>query len=137
APLDKPLTKTEYARALAFHPLICGHYVIVSDAQFVTAIDWRTGKKTDWFDVTKDNKLAAPNLKLPAKADLRYTLTADDHCLYVRLGAQSVVLPEERETDKDAKIASFLACLSLDPDAKNRVRWVTRPLVLPGKPEWE
>ena len=138
APPSKGEPDSVRASKLAFHPLICGNYVVVSDAQFVTAYDLRTGKKTDWFDVAKDNKLAALNLKLPAKPDLRYTLTAADDCLYVRLGAQSVFFPEEKETDKDGKIASFLACLSLDPAAKERrARWCIRPMVRPGKPEWE
>ena len=135
------------ARSLAFHPLICGHYVVVSDAQYVTAYDLRTGKATQWFDVADLNALAVPNLKLPVPLDLRYTLTVADGCLYVRLGAQNVFHPEDIDGNdpdgvkakiRDEKIASFIACLSLEPASeRKRVRWCLRPMVVPGKPEWE
>jgi outer membrane protein assembly factor BamB len=133
------------ARTLAFHPLICGHYVIVNDARYVTAYDLDTGKATVWYDVKDLNALADPNLKLPAPTDLRYTLTADNDCLYVRLGAQGIFNPDDadrndpdpahKEAEKNKRIASFIACLSLDAAAKdNRLRWCMRPQVLPGKP---
>jgi outer membrane protein assembly factor BamB len=126
------------ARSLASHPLICGRYAVVADARYVTAYDLRTGKKEDWYDVAdpkNGNALAAPNLKLPAPPDLRYTMTAADGGLYVRLGAQNIVRPDDKEADRDGKIASFLACLSVEPDAEGkRDRWCMRPEVVPGKP---
>ena len=133
--------------------MICGHYVVVGDARYVTAYDLRTGKATQWFDVADPNNalaLAAPNLKLPVPPelrDLRYTLTVADGCVYVRLGAQNVFHPDDIEGNdpdgfkakkRDERIASFIACLSLEPATeRKRLRWCMRPMVLPGKPEWE
>ena len=141
------LSPSMRARALAFAPLISGHYAIVSDARYVTLYDLRTGervydrsggKKEEWFDLAEEvGAMAPPNLKLPTeKTDLRYTMTVAGDCLYVRLGAQAIFLPDEKEVDRDKKTASFLACLSLDPATPRdkRVRWCTRPVVFPNRP---
>jgi outer membrane protein assembly factor BamB len=137
-PVGKEDAPSVQSRRMAFHPLICGNYVVVADARFVTAYDLRTGKATDWYDVTADriNALAPPDLKLPTKKlDLRYTLTAADGCLYARLGAQELFRADEERGKKDEdRAASFLACLSLDPAAKERLRWCIPPIVVRDKP---
>jgi outer membrane protein assembly factor BamB/tetratricopeptide (TPR) repeat protein len=132
-PIPPPAVNGTQARALAFHPVIVGHQVLVADAQSVTAYDLRSGKSSEWYDAAEVNGGVKPNLTLPAPPDLRYTLTVADENVYVRLGAQDLGMEtppkpafgqipragREKET--------FLACLSLRPDGQdNHLRWSLR-----------
>ncbi len=144
-----PVTPTGLARSLAFHPLIVGDQAVIADARCVTAFDLRTGASAVWADVDQLLPAALPDLKLPLAADLldlRYTLTAGDDCLYVRLGAQKIGHVDDvdkndpallaKEAARERTLASVLACVDARPDVKgNRVRWFVRPVVRPGRPE--
>src|SRR5581483_3497235 len=66
--------------------------------------------------------------KLPAPADLRYTLTVAGGRVYARLGTQEV-----RPADKEGKGAgeSLLVCLSLRPlPSGKRLLWYAKPAVV-------
>lgn len=107
---DKISPALSTARSLAFHPVIWGTWVIVADARSVTAYDAMTGTSHTW-DLERDGGHEQPrNLetKLPAKPDLRYTLTVADGKIYARLGAQAVT-PDQKAQEAD----SFLVCLRL------------------------
>src|SRR5262249_8379164 len=69
---------------------------------------------------------------LPAKADLRYSLTVAGGEVYARLGVQALepleeaVRPDERG-GKDRE-ESYLVCLRLQPErGVKRLRWEARP----------
>src|SRR5262249_5011937 len=105
------------ASSLAFFPVIHGNSVFISDTRYVTAYDFVTGEATNWFGAKVLNDSLDVNLKLPAAPDLRYSLTADHDCLYVRLGAQDIrFLNSGDRNDQNKMSGSFLACLSLDPE---------------------
>jgi outer membrane protein assembly factor BamB len=116
-----PKTTTALARTFAFHPIITSTHVVVADARFVTAHDLRTGASADWYDVARDNGGVNPNLTLPAPPDLRYTLTAAEGNVYVRLGVQGLLPPPAPVGRANGPAApkveaeSFLACLGLPP----------------------
>jgi outer membrane protein assembly factor BamB len=113
----------EFARSLAFNPIIIGTLVLFADARSVTAIDVKTGKREVWCDATQLTEGFTPNLELPAPADLRYTLTATDDCVLVRLGVQGL-RSDRKERERGREGASVLACLNRIPDAQgNRFRW--------------
>jgi outer membrane protein assembly factor BamB len=133
-PSFDPAINAAQSRTLAFHPVVIGHEVLLADARYVTGYDLRTGRASVWYDIAGLNGGVQPNLKLPAPPDLRYTLSvADDH-VYVRLGEQDIGLDagnprREKET--------FLACLSLKPDADGeRARWTVRGVTRDGS-LWE
>ncbi len=128
-----PAVNAAQARTLAFHPVLTGNRVLVTDANYVTAYDLRNGRSDEWYDVARTNGGVKPNLKLPAPPDLRYTLTAADGFAYVRLGAQDIGMemppppnrfgPPLPRRDNE----TFLACLRLHPDDKGEhFRWHIR-----------
>jgi outer membrane protein assembly factor BamB len=127
-PPARVMTIPALNRALAFHPAIVDDQVLVADARSVTAYDLRTGDCSVWYDVTKekDGLDHLLNLKLPAPADLRYTLTVADDCLFARVGVQELSADHEAREN-----LSFLVCLRLRPGEKEeRLRWQ----VAPGEP---
>jgi outer membrane protein assembly factor BamB len=128
-----PAVNAAQARTLAFHPVITGNRVVVTDARYVTAYDLSNGRSEEWYDVARTNGGVRPNLKLPAPPDLRYTLTAAGGFAYVRLGAQDIGIetppppnrfgPPLPRRDNE----TFLACLWLQPDDKGEhFRWHIR-----------
>jgi outer membrane protein assembly factor BamB len=111
-------------RILAFHPVIMGEQVLVADACFVTAYNLRTGDASVWYDASELDGLGKlVKLKLPAPADLRYSLTLADDCVFARLGVQEIT------ADRDPRAnLSLLVCLRLRPGEKEeRLRWQTAP----------
>jgi outer membrane protein assembly factor BamB len=131
----RPAVNESQARSLAFYPILVGDQVLVADARYVTAYDLRTGRGCDWYDVYALNGGVKPDLKLPAPSDLRYTLTAADEDVYVRLGTQDVgvegppkvrpLLGQVPPPPRDCE--TFLACLSLRPDREGQhFRWRIR-----------
>lgn len=118
----KPL----FARGLAFYPVIAGGQVLVADARRVTAYDLATGQGSDWYDAAEEFGGLKVNLKLPAPADLRYTLTVAGGRVYARLGAQAI-----RPDAKAGQGESLIVCLSLRPlpDGK-RLLWYAKPAVV-------
>ncbi|HZY89175.1 MAG TPA: PQQ-binding-like beta-propeller repeat protein, partial [Gemmataceae bacterium] len=128
APPDTAVGKPLFARGLAFHPVIAAGAVLVADARRVTAYDLRTGESSDWYDAADEFGGFAGKEKLPAPADLRYTLTVAGGRVYARLGAQEV-----RPPDKEGRGAaeSLLVCLSLRPSSSGkRLLWYARPAVV-------
>jgi outer membrane protein assembly factor BamB len=110
---------SQAARSLAFHPVIVDGHVLIADARRVTAFDLRTGKSEIWYDAVAKNAGISPILALPARPDLRYTLTVAEGCVFARLGAQE--FGPERTANE---CPSLLVCLSLRPDADgSRLRW--------------
>ena len=131
-----PAVNATQARTLAFHPVITGTRVLVTDANYVTAYDLSDGRSEEWYDVARTNGGVKPNLKLPAPPDLRYTQTVADGFAYVRLGAQDIGIetppppnrfgPPLPRRDNE----TFLACLRLQPDDKGEhFRWHIRGIV--------
>src|SRR5581483_4429978 len=97
------------------------HHLLVADARYVTAYDLRTGEADNWYDAAADFGGMDANLKLPAPADLRYTLTAAEGCIFARLGAQELK-PDNGE--------SVLVCLGPElGSAGRRLRWYKQPRV--------
>jgi outer membrane protein assembly factor BamB len=135
-PDDRPpplgaATATQKARTMAFHPIVVGDKVLVADARYVTAYDLRRGSSEVWYDAAKFNAGVKPDRTLPARPDLRYTLTAADDCVLVRLGAQGVrdFRPGPGKAAKEANAESFLTCLNLRPGSGGeRLRWEARAL---------
>src|SRR5262249_58467381 len=84
------------ALSLAFHPVITGDLVLWADARYVNAHDLLTGRRVFRYDLVADGKnqqtvLGGAELKLPARADLRYTLSVAGDRVYARLGAPRLV----------------------------------------------
>jgi cellulose synthase operon protein C len=132
ASADRVLSVSALSRALAFHPVIADNQVLVADAQRVVAYDVTAGRSTVWFDLAQSDRSAKASLTLPARPDLRYTLTVAGDCVYARLGVQEigpVGRPDERPGD--LKLGpSYLVCLRTKADATgNRVRWRIKPEV--------
>ena len=129
-----PAVNAEQARTLAFYPILVGHQVLMADARHVTAFDLRNGQSEHWYDVADKNGGVNVVSKLPAPPDLRYTLTAADNRVYVRLGAQDIGLkppPEPPRFGQPAKPGrdneTFLACLGLRPNEEGEhFRWNLR-----------
>ncbi len=116
-------TPGDVARSLAFSPIVAGTRVLFADARDVTAFDVKTGKREVWCDAGQLTDGIAPELELPAPLDLRYTLTATEDCVLVRLGVQAL-RSDRKERERSREGASVLACLDLTPDARgNRLRW--------------
>jgi outer membrane protein assembly factor BamB len=116
-----------FARGLAFHPLIAAGQVLVADARRVTAYDLTSGEGRDWYDAAEEFGGFNVNERLPAPADLRYTLTVAGGRVYARLGAQEV-----RPPAKEGKGAeSLLVCLSLRPlPSGKHLLWYAKPDVV-------
>ncbi|HVS35052.1 MAG TPA: PQQ-binding-like beta-propeller repeat protein [Gemmataceae bacterium] len=113
---DRGVGATLANRSMAFEPVIADGKAIVADAQYVTAVDLRTGAVEHWYDAAQLNTGLAPNRNLPAPPDLRYSLTAAGDRIFARLGTQSV--RDAASVDKDAKDReSLLVCLCLKPQA--------------------
>jgi outer membrane protein assembly factor BamB len=119
-PIDKPLTPLARNRAMAFHPVIVGDNVLVADARAIVAYSLTNGAPSIWYEKDGAENLS---LKLPAPADLRYTLTvAEDH-VFARLGVQD--FNAERNAKENL---SYLVCLNLKvSDGENRLRWLATP----------
>jgi outer membrane protein assembly factor BamB len=125
--------EADAARRLAFYPVVVGHHAFVADARYITAYDLRTGTATTCYDAIKYVGGIDPDLELPTPfADLRYTLTAAEGCLFARLGAQAVkdIRPPLRGRKPAAKDEeSILVCLGLNLGGNGalvRRRWMVR-----------
>jgi outer membrane protein assembly factor BamB len=124
----KPLTASEAARRLAFHPTIVGDHVIVADSRYVNVFDLVGGHRLARFDLLDDPKHAGLRLDatLPVKHDERYSVSVADNRIYARLGTTAMVYPADA---KDGALAleamnSVLVCLDLpDTNGKLPVRW--------------
>jgi outer membrane protein assembly factor BamB len=122
---DRVLPNSVRNRAMAFHPVIALDHVIVADSHAVVAYPLKSGRPEVWFDAVRDLEGAnhKPGSKLPARPDLRYTLSADGDCLYARLGTAEL-------TAGGAGVSkpSYLVCLNLKPHgAMQRLRWSAAP----------
>jgi outer membrane protein assembly factor BamB len=116
-PTDKPLTPSARNRAMAFHPVIVGDNVLVADTRTVAAYSLIKGTASVWYekDVPENQ-----SLKLPAPADLRYTLTVAGDRVFARLGMRDLIA--ERDGKENF---SYLVCLNLTPgNGEKRFRWV-------------
>jgi outer membrane protein assembly factor BamB len=147
----KAATPFNHPGSLAFHPLIAGELVLWSDARYVNAHELLTGRRVFRFDLCGNeaaNNLATledVNLKLPARTNLRYSLTVAGDRLFARLGAQAIS-PTRRNHRNRAEEGdprnSWLVCLSLDARARQRLRWSVKarktdrdpPLFFEGAP---
>jgi outer membrane protein assembly factor BamB len=118
-PTDKPLTPSARNRAMAFHPVIVGDNVLVADARAIVAYSLAKGTPSVWFE--KDAPENLLSLKLPAPADLRYTLTVAEDRVFARLGVQD--LNPERDGRESP---SYLVCLNLKPGDTEK-RWQVTP----------
>jgi outer membrane protein assembly factor BamB len=116
-------------RSLAFHPVIVGNQVFIADARYVRGFNLITGEPLArnsrnfvWFDLLTQEQLrgASLKLKLPAPADLNYTLTASGDRLYVRMGTQQI---GAAVADVNT-IGTFLVCL--DRRTPGRVHWIEK-----------
>jgi outer membrane protein assembly factor BamB len=97
---------TDSPRALAFHPIVWNGHILVCDSARVFAFDPLTGKPANLFHMEGEDRdvlelaklLPIPpfDLQLPAASDFRYTLTAAEDQIYVRMGCQAL-----RPTSKD------------------------------------
>jgi outer membrane protein assembly factor BamB len=148
---DEEEISPRQALSLAFHPVITSNLVLWGDAQYVNAHDLLTGKQVFRYDLCGDGKeggkndesalgvsqVGEVNLKLPARADLRYTLTVADGRVYARLGCQALS-PRRLVNENDRllrnqprdKRKSFLVCLDLNPAADKRQLWqISSPLL--------
>jgi outer membrane protein assembly factor BamB/tetratricopeptide (TPR) repeat protein len=118
------LSRADYARSLAFHPLIVGGRLFVADAVRVTAFDLRrTGSPgVNLYDLG----FSAPRLQL----DQRHTLTVADGCLYARLGQPQVDEKAAAATGGNAKaFENRIVSIRLEPaPGESAVRWVERGL---------
>jgi outer membrane protein assembly factor BamB/tetratricopeptide (TPR) repeat protein len=123
-PPDRPFTNSARNRAMAFNPVILADQAVVADSHSVIAYSLHNGVPSVWFDLSRE--IAGVNLpptKLPAPADLRYTLTADEDCLFARLGARDVITDRGGPDNQ-----SYLACLNLKQgDGDSRLRWLATP----------
>jgi outer membrane protein assembly factor BamB len=120
------------ARQLAFMPILVDDLILVSDACTVKAYDRLTGRPEFVYDLTRD--VVGENFKslwrkLPAPADIRYTLSASEDAVFVRLGRQKL------GPRSDAGSDSYLVCLDLRPgDGKRGVRrWLVKASVKRGE----
>jgi outer membrane protein assembly factor BamB len=122
-PAPEPrLTALARNRAMAFHPVIVDDYVLVADAHAVTAYALHNGTPSVWYDLAREKEgledVGAQ--KLPAPADLRYTLTVAGERVYARLGPQGISAERDQQ--------SYLVCLNLKSDEKGqRLRWLATP----------
>jgi outer membrane protein assembly factor BamB/tetratricopeptide (TPR) repeat protein len=120
-PTDKPLTPSARNRAMAFHPVIVGDHVLVADARSIVAYSLTTGEASVWFEKDAPENLLSH--KLPALADLGYTLTVAEDRVLARLGVQDFI-PERDHREN----LSSLVCLNLKPgDNEKRPRWQVAP----------
>jgi outer membrane protein assembly factor BamB len=147
-PHGEIVTASRRARSLAFHPLLVRvpdhgsggrDFAVVADARYVTAYDLRDGTASVWYDAARFTGGINPELKLPAPADLSYSLTAADGALFARLGLQEVqdVRPDRGPESNE----SLLVRLDLPRRAgdKPSARWMVRalaggPAVFEGAP---
>jgi outer membrane protein assembly factor BamB len=121
---DWPFTNSARNRAMAFNPVILADRVVIADSHSVIAYSLHNGVPSVWFDLSREiGGLKLPQTKLPAPADLRYTLTADEEGLFARLGARELI------TDRGGpENQSYLACLNLKKgEADSRLRWLATP----------
>jgi outer membrane protein assembly factor BamB len=101
------------ARALAFYPVLFDHKVAVADAYGVTIYDPLSGEVHDWSPKHGALGQARQEPKLPARADLRWTLTVNGRRLYARLGAESFDPAKKQKQEP-----SSLVCLEWLPEKK-------------------
>jgi outer membrane protein assembly factor BamB len=126
---DRVMPNPVRNRAMAFHPVIVADHVIVADSHAIVAYSLKTGQPEGWFDAVRELEGAdhKPGSKLPARPDLRYTLTTDGDFLYARLGTAELTAGGAA----DAK-PSYLVCLDLKPAAHGqRLRWLAAPDEVP------
>jgi outer membrane protein assembly factor BamB len=128
AKIPSPFTTS---RSLAFFPIVAGSRVVVSDARYVKAFDLKNGRRIWQYDLAADGKTGELSLRLPAEAELSYTLTATSDRVFARLGVQG--LTSHREKGDDTNPDSFLVCLNLFPPRAGPVKkWVATPPSSPG-----
>ncbi len=142
--LDRRGVEPRAARFLAFHPLIAGDLVLWADARRVNAHDLKTGRRVFRYDLLTDGKfndavLRNVDLKVPAAAGLRYSLSAAPGRVYARLGTQRLA-PKKDKIDPSDKVdqtgsESFLVCLSLDRAAPSRELWHVQARLLATDPQ--
>lgn len=124
-PARKVVPPSEQARSLAFYPVIVGDKVLVADARYVRAFDLQTGNMEVWFDLITDGRQSGLELplKLPADADLRYTLTVSGDRVFARMGGQHL---GPRKEPQGKTSPSFVVCLALNNFAGTRLRWIVK-----------
>jgi outer membrane protein assembly factor BamB/tetratricopeptide (TPR) repeat protein len=116
------------ARALAFHPIIHGKRVFVTDGRHILGyhlFDGRPILRYDLADYVAEEQrpglLRLPQ-RIPAESDRNYTLSIEGNRIYARLGAQG--LGSARKDLARAAIHSYLVCLDLQFDVRAKVeRW--------------
>jgi outer membrane protein assembly factor BamB/tetratricopeptide (TPR) repeat protein len=129
------------SRSLAFYPVIAGNLVLWADARYVNAHELLTGRLVFRFDLLAEADRVASDLQhvdlhLPARRDLRYTLSVDGDRAYVRLGTQDLGPKTTRGVNRRRfefadQSKTFLLCLNLKPDAKQRLEWLVGLQALP------
>jgi outer membrane protein assembly factor BamB len=122
---EKPWTRSAWNRLMAFEPMIVGDSVLVADARSVVAYSMTTGLPSVWYDARREQEGFENllNVKLPAPADLRYTLTFAEGRVYARMGVQELTADGEPDSHR-----SFLVCLAKELDEKGRrLRWQISP----------
>lgn len=105
------------ARSLAYHPVLAGKQVLLTDAWSVRAYDLASGRLDFRYDLVTDPKKLQPAPALPAPADASYTATVVGERVYARLG--NPILKATRAEDD----TSHLVCLHRDPQAVKRELW--------------
>jgi outer membrane protein assembly factor BamB len=119
------------ARQLAFFPVIVDDLIIVSDSSTVKGYELTTGRREFLYDLAGDSArdgLKSLSRNLPVPLNLRYTLTATDDAVFVRLGRQKIGPRENAGPD------SYLVRLDLRPEVGKRGlrRWLIKA---PTKPD--
>src|SRR5262249_21124961 len=123
----------EAARRMAFHPVVVGDVALVTDNQYVTAYDLRTGKATDLFDLTSHVKGAKVTRSASILPDARNTLTVAEDAIFVRMGAEAVrdVRPDSKSKAPAEGGVSVLVSLTL----KGERRWMVKAIA-PARKEY-
>lgn len=111
-------------RNVAFHPIIVRDQVLIADHRSVVSYHLRTGEEAFRFEL----KGAGPGVDGAARLP-RFTLSADNERVYVRLGGVKVGPLEE---------PSFLVCLDLTEPEKTKKRelWHIKATAAKSEPVW-
>jgi outer membrane protein assembly factor BamB len=133
---------TDTPRALAFHPIVWNAHILLCDSARLFAFDLLTGKPANLFHVEDEDRdilelakllpIPAFDLQLPAASDLRYTLTAAEGQIYVRMGCQALV-PNSKDDGRAGEPPrdsfSCVLCLSAagGQPGKLAFQWLLQP----------